>query len=75
MSRYTLAELNRTALDAVTMSTPTAVLEGVVNRVSVLLSDGVFNSVELTAELHDAVIAIIEAAHADLDRIEQGASR
>ena len=65
MARYTLAELNRTPLDAITRSTPTAVLESVENRVSGLLTGVVSDS------LHDAVLAIIADAHAELDRIEE----
>ena len=66
MSRYTLAELNRTPLDAITLATPTAVLESVENRVSVLLSD-----YSVSDNLHDAVLSIIADAHAELDRIEE----
>ena len=66
MARYTLAELNRTPLDTITLATPTAVLESVENRVSVLLSD-----YSVSDELHDAVLSIIAGAHAELDRIEE----
>jgi hypothetical protein len=65
MPRYTLAELNRRPIDAITLATPTAVLESVENRVSMLLSDSVSD------ELHDAVLAIIADAHTELDRIEE----
>ena len=65
MARYTLAELNRTPLDAITLATPTAVLESVEYRVSDLLSDIV------SIDLHDAVLSIIADAHAELDRIEE----
>ena len=71
MPRYTLAELNRTPLDAITRSTPTAVLESVENRVSGLLADAAINADIVTGELHDAVLAVIADAHAELDRIEE----
>ena len=66
MPRYTLAELNGAPLDAITLATPTAVLESVANRVSALLSD-----YSVSDELHDAVLSIIEDAHDELDRIEE----
>lgn len=66
MPRYTLAELNRTPLDAITLATPTAVLESVENRVSVALCD-----LGVEDDVHDAVMSIIADAHAELDRIEE----
>ena len=66
MSRYTLAELNRRPIDAITLATPTAVLEGVENRVFVALCD-----LDVAYEVHDAVMSIITDARAELDRIEE----
>ena len=66
MPRYTHAELNRTALDAVTEATPTGAVEALQYRVDTILADQDFPETAW-AQIEAAFGAAFDA----LDRIEQ----